>query len=143
MKSIRRLLLLTLLLVSTEAVSASPKLATRQNLWGDVDSWGILQKTIDTGAGAIGGLGDWIFSTWNQERSPTQQQNRLPNSQPPPGNPNNQPSQSPDINLQVIWNQDAKCDPSNVSHLSLQLSNHREPGKRFESLTSSHIWLGG
>lgn len=143
MKSIRRLLLLALPLLSTEAVNASPKLSTRQDLWGDVDSWGILQKTIDTGAGVIGGLGDWIFSTWDQERSPPQQQNGLPNSQQPPGNPNNQPSQSPDINLQVIWNQDAKCDPSNVSHLALQLSNHREPGKRFGSLTSSHIWLGG
>lgn len=143
MKSIRRLLLLTLLLVSTGAVNASPKLSTRQDLWGDVDSWGILQKTIDTGAGVIGGLGDWIFSTWDQERSPPQQQNRLPNSQQPPGNPNNQPSQSPDINLQVIWNQDAKCDPSNVSYSALQLSNHREPGKRFGLLTSSHIWLGG
>lgn len=143
MKSIRRLLLLTLFLVSTEAVNASPKLSTRQDIWGDADLWGILQKTIDTGAGAIGGLGDWMFSTWDQERSPPQQQNTLPNSQILPGNPNNQPSQDPDINLQVIWNQDAKCDPFNVSRLSLQLAYHREPGKRFGSLTSSHISLGG
>lgn len=142
MKSIHRLLLPTLLLLSTEAVKASPKLLTRQDLWGDFDSWGILQKTIDTGAGVIGGLGDWMFSPGDQERSPPQRQNRLPNSQPPPGNPNNQPSQSPDINLQVIWDQDANCDSSNVSHLSLQLSNHREPGKRFGELTSSHTWLG-
>lgn len=120
MKSIRRLPLFTLLLVSTEAVHASPQLSARQELWGD-GSWGILQKTIDTGAGVIGGLGDWISSTWDQERSPPQQQNKVPNSQPPPGNFNNQPSQSPDINLQVIWNQDAECDAANVSHLSLQL----------------------
>lgn len=142
MKSICRLLL-TLLLVSTEAVNAFLRLSARQELWGSVDSWGILQKTIDTGAGVIGGLGDWIFSTWDQQPSPPQKQNSLPNSKPTPGNPNNQPSQSPDIDLQVIWNQDAKCDPSNVSHLSLQLSNHREPGKRLGSLISSHIWLGG
>lgn len=115
MKSVRRLLLLTLIWVSTEAVNASPKLSTRQDLWGDVDPWGILQKTIDTGAGVISGVGDWILETWDQERSPSQQQNTLPNSQRPHGNPNNQPSQDPDINLQVIWSQDAKCDPSNVS----------------------------
>lgn len=118
MKSIRRLALLILLSVSSETVNASPKISARQEPWGDVDSWGILQKTIDTGAGVIGGLGDWIFSTWDQERSPQQQQNGVPNSQPPPSN-NNQPSQSPDINLQVIWNQDAECDTSDVSHLFL------------------------
>lgn len=131
MKRIRRLALLILLLVSIEIVTASPKISARQELWGDVDSWGILQKTIDTGAGVIGGLGDWIFSTWDQERSPQQQQNRVPNSQPPPSNTDNQPSQSPDINLQVIWNQDAKCDPTSVSHLSVQLFNLRKPGKNF------------
>lgn len=118
MKSICRLALLILLSVSTETVNASPKISARQELWGDVDSWGILQKTIDTGAGVIGGLGDWIFSTGDQERSPQQQQNGVPNSQPPLSN-NNQPYQSPDINLQVIWNQDAECDTSDVSHLFL------------------------
>lgn len=143
MKSIRRLLIFILFLVSTEAVNASPKISTRQDIWGDVDPWGILQKTIDTGAGAIGGLGDWIFSTWDKERSRPQQQNTLPNSQLLPGNPNNQPYQDPDINLQVIWNQDAECDPFNVSRLSLQLAYHRELGKRFGSLTSSYICLGG
>lgn len=131
MKSIHRLPLLTLLLVSTAAVNASPKLATRQELWRDVDFGGLFQKTIDTGAGVLGGLGDWITSTWDQDRSSQQQENSVPNSQPTLGSPNNQPSQDPQINLEVIWDQDSKCTTSNVSHSSLQLFNYRELGTGF------------
>lgn len=123
MKSTQRLPLLTLLSVSTVAVNASPKLATRQELWGDGDYGAALQKTIDTGAWVLGGLGDWIFSTWEQDRSPQQQENSVPKSQPTPGNPNDHLSQDPEINLEVIWNQDSKCNPAHVSHCFLQLSD--------------------
>lgn len=116
MKSIQRLPLLTIFLVSTAAVNASTKLASRQELWGDVD---FLQKATDTSAGVLGGLGDWIFSTWEQDRSPQQLENTEPKAQPTPENPNNQLSQDPQINLEVIWNQDSKCDPSHVSNSPL------------------------
>lgn len=121
MKSTQRLPLFTLLLVSIVAVNAFPKLAARQELWGDFDFGAVLQQTIDTGAGVLGGLGDWIFSTWEQDRSPQQQENSVPESQSIPGNPNNQLSQDPDINLEVIWNQDTKCNPTRVSRSSLEL----------------------
>lgn len=119
MKSIQRLPLLTMFLVSTAAVNASTKLASRQELWGDVDFGAVLQKATDTSAGVLGGLGDWIFSTREQDRSLQQLENTEPKPQPTPENPNNQLSQDPQINLEVIWNQDSKCDPSHVSNSPL------------------------
>lgn len=119
MKSIQRLPLLIMFLVSIVAVNASTKLASRQELWGDVDFGAVLQKAADTSAGVLGGLGDWIFSTWEQDRSPQQLENTEPKPQPTPENPNNQLSQDPQINLEVIWNQDSKCDPSLVSNSPL------------------------
>lgn len=89
-------------LVSTAAVNASTNLASRQEVWGDVDSGAVLQKAADTSAGVLGGLGDWILSTWEQDRSPQQQENTEPNPQPTLDNPNNQLSQDPQINLEVI-----------------------------------------
>lgn len=119
MKCIQRLPLFALFLVYTAAVNASTKLASRQELWGDVDFGAVLQKTIDTSAGVLGGLGDWILSTWEQDRSPQQQENTETKPQPTTDKPSNQLSHDPQINLEVIWDQDSKCDPSHVGYSPL------------------------